>query len=83
MQWAHYFRNIVTCYQVAVEGWPTTIPFANLSSASSSLSQLGCCGRVANDYSIRKSEQCIKFPVSTRIVAAEMGDGSHLLEGVD
>ncbi|KAI6036211.1 hypothetical protein BKA83DRAFT_4042354 [Pisolithus microcarpus] len=40
MQWAQYFRNVVTRYQVVIEGWPETIPFANLSSASSSLAQL-------------------------------------------
>ncbi|KAI6022386.1 hypothetical protein PISMIDRAFT_114200, partial [Pisolithus microcarpus 441] len=40
MQWAQYFRNVVTHYQVVIEGWPETIPFANLSSASSSLAQL-------------------------------------------
>ncbi|KIK21689.1 hypothetical protein PISMIDRAFT_31748, partial [Pisolithus microcarpus 441] len=40
MQWAQYFRNVVTRYQVVIEGWPEMIPFANLSSASSSLAQL-------------------------------------------
>ncbi|KAI6011956.1 hypothetical protein EDC04DRAFT_2905129 [Pisolithus marmoratus] len=40
MQWAQYFRNIVACYWVVIEGWPETIPFVNLSSASSSLMQL-------------------------------------------
>ncbi|KAI5994435.1 hypothetical protein EDD15DRAFT_2165994 [Pisolithus albus] len=40
MQWAQYFRNVVTRYQVVIEGWPERIPFANLSSASSSLVQL-------------------------------------------
>ena len=40
MQWMHYFRNIVTRYRVTIEGWPLTIPFANLSSMSSSFSHL-------------------------------------------
>ncbi|KAI6029378.1 hypothetical protein BKA83DRAFT_4489339 [Pisolithus microcarpus] len=40
MQWAQYFRNVITRYQVVIEGWPETIPFANLSSTSSSLAQL-------------------------------------------
>ncbi|KAI6033556.1 hypothetical protein BKA83DRAFT_4121013 [Pisolithus microcarpus] len=40
MQWAQYFQNVVTRYQVVIEGWPEMIPFANLSSASSSLAQL-------------------------------------------
>ncbi|KAI5989961.1 hypothetical protein EDD15DRAFT_2198310 [Pisolithus albus] len=40
MQWAQYFRNVVACYHIAIEGWPDTVVFANLSSTSSSLSQL-------------------------------------------
>jgi len=40
MEWAQYFRNVVHRYKVAIEGWPESIPFANLSSESSSLSQL-------------------------------------------
>ena len=40
MQWAQYFRNVVALYNVIIEGWPEAIPFANLSSTSSSLSQL-------------------------------------------
>ncbi|KAI5986623.1 hypothetical protein EDD15DRAFT_2373070 [Pisolithus albus] len=40
MQWAQYFRNIIARYHVAIEGWPDTVVFANLSSTSSSLSQL-------------------------------------------
>ncbi|KAF9234799.1 hypothetical protein BU15DRAFT_65425 [Melanogaster broomeanus] len=36
MQWAHYFRNIVARYMVVIEGWPDDIPFANLSTVSSS-----------------------------------------------
>ncbi|KAI5980855.1 hypothetical protein EDD15DRAFT_2133692, partial [Pisolithus albus] len=40
MQWAHYFRNVVTRYLVAIEGWPGRIPFANLSTVSSALPDL-------------------------------------------
>ena len=40
MQWSNYFQNIVTPYQVVIEGWPSTVPFMNLSKASSSFSQL-------------------------------------------
>jgi len=40
MQWVHYFRNVVTRYLVVVEGWPTEIPFMNLSDVSSALPQL-------------------------------------------
>jgi len=40
MQWSYYFRNVITCYRVAIEGWPPTVPFMNLSKASSSFSQL-------------------------------------------
>ncbi|KIK76926.1 hypothetical protein PAXRUDRAFT_96019, partial [Paxillus rubicundulus Ve08.2h10] len=40
MQWAYYFQNITQCYMVIVEGWPDSIPFANLSSVTSSLPQL-------------------------------------------
>ncbi|KAI6024596.1 hypothetical protein PISMIDRAFT_121202, partial [Pisolithus microcarpus 441] len=35
-----YFQNVVAHYCVIIEGWPDTITFENLSSASSSLSQL-------------------------------------------
>ncbi|KAG1719914.1 hypothetical protein EDB19DRAFT_1836334 [Suillus lakei] len=40
MQWTHFFCNIVKCYSVVVEGWPEQIPFVNLSTASSSLTDL-------------------------------------------
>ncbi|KAG1719213.1 hypothetical protein EDB19DRAFT_1585549, partial [Suillus lakei] len=40
MQWIHYFRNIIQCYQVVIEGWPNNIPFANLSKASSAIPDL-------------------------------------------
>ncbi|KAG1722922.1 uncharacterized protein EDB91DRAFT_1240165 [Suillus paluster] len=40
MQWTHFFRNIVKHYSVVVEGWPEQIPFINLSTASSSLTDL-------------------------------------------
>ncbi|KAI5987668.1 hypothetical protein EDD15DRAFT_2372037 [Pisolithus albus] len=40
MEWRYYFRNIVSRYRVVVEGWPTIVPFVNLSLASSSLSVL-------------------------------------------
>ncbi|KAG1720808.1 hypothetical protein EDB19DRAFT_1597968, partial [Suillus lakei] len=40
MQWTHFFRNIVKCYSVVIEGWPEQIPFVNLSTASSSLTDL-------------------------------------------
>ncbi|KAG1725909.1 hypothetical protein EDB19DRAFT_1833612 [Suillus lakei] len=40
MQWTHFFRNIVKRYSVVIEGWPEQIPFVNLSTASSSLTDL-------------------------------------------
>ena len=40
MEWAHYFRNVVSRLHVIIEGWPEDIPFANLSTVSSSTSQL-------------------------------------------
>ncbi|KIK35796.1 hypothetical protein CY34DRAFT_26524 [Suillus luteus UH-Slu-Lm8-n1] len=40
MQWANYWHNIVQCYHVICEGWPTHIPFKNLSEASTSLPEL-------------------------------------------
>ena len=40
MQWVHYFRNVIQRYQVIVEGWPSNIPFTNLSQISSALPQL-------------------------------------------
>ncbi|KAG1835967.1 hypothetical protein DFJ58DRAFT_735336 [Suillus subalutaceus] len=40
MHWTNYFRNVVQCYQVIIEGWPTNIPFTNLSKVSSALPDL-------------------------------------------
>ncbi|KAG0708356.1 hypothetical protein DFH29DRAFT_870904 [Suillus ampliporus] len=40
MHWANYFHNVIQCYQVIVEGWPTNIPFINLSKVSSALPDL-------------------------------------------
>ncbi|KAG1758577.1 hypothetical protein EDD22DRAFT_783713, partial [Suillus occidentalis] len=40
MQWAHYWRNVVSRYQVVVEGWPDEIPFDNLSKAASGIAAL-------------------------------------------
>jgi len=40
MQWVHYWRNIVSHYQVVIEGWPNEIPFDNLSKASSGIPAL-------------------------------------------
>ncbi|KAG1771090.1 hypothetical protein EV702DRAFT_928738, partial [Suillus placidus] len=40
MQWADYWRNIVQCYLIICEGWPSTVPFKNLSEASSALPEL-------------------------------------------
>ncbi|KAG2360211.1 hypothetical protein BDR07DRAFT_1378125 [Suillus spraguei] len=40
MQWANYWHNIVQRYRVICEGWPTHIPFKNLSKASTSLPEL-------------------------------------------
>ncbi|KAG1839894.1 hypothetical protein DFJ58DRAFT_627185, partial [Suillus subalutaceus] len=40
MQWTEYWRNIVQCYCIVCEGWPSTVPFKNLSEASSSLPEL-------------------------------------------
>ncbi|KAG1734233.1 uncharacterized protein EDB91DRAFT_1238445 [Suillus paluster] len=40
MQWVHYWRNVVSRYQVIVEGWPDEIPFDNLSKAASGITAL-------------------------------------------
>jgi hypothetical protein len=40
MQWVHYFRNVIQRYQVIVEGWPSNIPFTNLSQVSCPLAEL-------------------------------------------
>ncbi|KAH7917298.1 hypothetical protein BV22DRAFT_990071, partial [Leucogyrophana mollusca] len=40
MHWKLYWRNIVQRYQVKIEGWPSNIPFANLSDTSSALPDL-------------------------------------------
>ncbi|KAG1778325.1 hypothetical protein EV702DRAFT_1196329 [Suillus placidus] len=40
MQWADYWCNIVQRYNIICEGWPSTVPFKNLSEASSALPEL-------------------------------------------
>ncbi|KAG0698744.1 hypothetical protein DFH29DRAFT_877813 [Suillus ampliporus] len=40
MQWAQYWHNIVKRYSVVIKGWPEKIPFVNLSTVSSSLTEL-------------------------------------------
>ncbi|KAG2114522.1 hypothetical protein DEU56DRAFT_748887 [Suillus clintonianus] len=40
MQWVHYWRNVVSRYQVIVEGWPDEVPFDNLSKAASGITVL-------------------------------------------
>ncbi|KAG1770314.1 hypothetical protein EV702DRAFT_1181649 [Suillus placidus] len=40
MQWVDYWHNIVQCYNIICEGWPSTVPFKNLSEASSTLPEL-------------------------------------------
>lgn len=40
MQWAHYWRNVVSRHQVVVEGWPDEIPFDNLSKVASGITAL-------------------------------------------
>ncbi|KAG1843422.1 hypothetical protein C8R48DRAFT_618900, partial [Suillus tomentosus] len=40
MQWAYYFRNVIQRYQVVIDGWPESVPFANLSKVSSALPEL-------------------------------------------
>ncbi|KAF8123534.1 hypothetical protein EV363DRAFT_1074124, partial [Boletus edulis] len=40
MHWSYYFRNVVSRHQVIIEGWPESIPFANLSNACSSMTHL-------------------------------------------
>ncbi|KAG1887718.1 hypothetical protein F4604DRAFT_1570639, partial [Suillus subluteus] len=40
MQWAHYFHNVVQCYQVVIKWWLDNIKFTNLSNVSSALPDL-------------------------------------------
>jgi hypothetical protein len=40
MHWTNYFHNVIQCYQVIIKGWPTNIPFTNLSQVSSALPNL-------------------------------------------
>ncbi|KIL64910.1 hypothetical protein M378DRAFT_38922, partial [Amanita muscaria Koide BX008] len=40
MEWKHYWIKVVARYNVMIEGWPTTVPFKNLSTASSPLVEL-------------------------------------------
>jgi len=72
MQWACYFRNIVTRYSVAIEGWPPRIPFKNLSTVSSALPDLEALLRMwesgaifwkklSNEYTALRSERDAKL----------------------
>lgn len=40
MEWKNYWVRVVARYQVIIEGWPSNIPFRNLSAASSPLADL-------------------------------------------
>jgi len=40
MEWKNYWDKVVQRYRVKIEGWPSGIPFANLSEASSALPEL-------------------------------------------
>ncbi|KAM6492469.1 hypothetical protein JOM56_012193, partial [Amanita muscaria] len=40
MEWKHYWEHVVCRYSVAIEGWPNTIPFKNLSEASTAYAEL-------------------------------------------
>lgn len=40
MEWKHYWVKVVARYNVVIEGWPDSIPFKNLSTASSPLAVL-------------------------------------------
>ena len=40
MEWKHYWVKVVARYHVVIEGWPNSIPFKNLSTASSPLTSL-------------------------------------------
>jgi hypothetical protein len=40
MEWKHHWWNIVSRYQVMIEGWPEAIPFCNLSETSNSIADL-------------------------------------------
>jgi hypothetical protein len=40
MEWKNYWTKVVARYQVMIEGWPASIPFKNLSVASSPLADL-------------------------------------------
>ncbi|KAF8345221.1 hypothetical protein F5887DRAFT_834432, partial [Amanita rubescens] len=40
MEWKHYWRKVVARHKVMIEGWPDSVPFKNLSEASSALPEL-------------------------------------------
>ena len=40
MEWKYYWQKVVARYHVIIEGWPASIPFKNLSAASSPLAEL-------------------------------------------
>jgi hypothetical protein len=40
MEWKTYWHNIVKRYRVKIEGWPSDIPFKNLSDSSSTYDKL-------------------------------------------
>ena len=40
MEWKYYWTKVVARYHVMIDGWPATIPFKNLSIASSPLADV-------------------------------------------
>ena len=40
MHWTHYWRDVITCHHIIIDGWPKDVPFKNLSDGLSSLPAL-------------------------------------------
>ena len=83
MQWAHYFRNVITPYLVAIEGWPTCTPFTNLSTVSSTLPDLELLLRMWESGSIfwkRLSVgqyEALRFECDAKLNSGELVQHTH------
>ena len=53
MEWKCYWQKVVARYHVIIEGWPASIPFKNLSAASSPLAELNMLLRSWEDGTTR------------------------------
>ncbi|KAF8347284.1 hypothetical protein F5887DRAFT_1072796 [Amanita rubescens] len=80
MEWKHYWRKVVARHKVMIEGWPDSVPFKNLSEASSALPELKMLlGRWEDGRTYWKqlTDEEAEHIVEERKAQGEVSDGVH------